>query len=271
MKRKSFLALFTSSILLTLSIPAHLNAASNVYELTEGIYQENRTLVPVRFVSEKLGAEVTWNKQNKMIEIRKENTEIKLVLGAKVATVNQENLELDTASFSSFGTTYVPARFVSQSLGADVSWNKQTNQVKILSEGKQILVNLKQATSTINPIQKISVNNQNMLINKLNEATDISSIKQVRTHFRGHFTDQFINTLIRDKGLKYETIPASSSSYVEYTGSKTARLVQSKDMGLNEVTNSTETLFRNILLVYTNGSWKVNQVNSFISSSPLNP
>ncbi len=270
MKKKSLLALFASSILLALSPPSNLSATSDAYELTEGIYQDNRTLVPVRFVSEKLGAEVTWNKENKRIEIKKEDTEISLVLGSKVATVNQENLELDTASFSNFGITYVPARFVSQSLGANVSWNKQANQVKILSEGKQILVNLKQAPSTINPIQKISLNTQNLLINKLNEATDLSSIKQVRTHFRGHFTDQLINTLIQDKGLKHEAIPASSSFYIEYTGLKTARLVQSKDMGLNEATNSMEILFRNIFLVYTNGSWKVNQANSFISSNPLN-
>lgn len=82
-----------------------------------------RTLVPVRFVSEALGATVTWDGKKKEVGINGMTKDIKLVIGQTEALVGGEKIELDTEPIITKKRTFVPLRFVSEALGAKVDYN----------------------------------------------------------------------------------------------------------------------------------------------------
>lgn len=103
--------------------------------LEEPVYIiEGRTLVPVRYIFEPLGLEVTWDAENFIASGIKEGLDIKMPIGSTEATVNGEVIELDVAARIINSRTYVPIRFVAESTGAEVGWDQETYTVSILSK-----------------------------------------------------------------------------------------------------------------------------------------
>ncbi len=84
-----------------------------------GIVQ-NRTLIPVRFVSEALGAKVDWDGINRVVTITQPGKVIKLAIDQVDVTVNGQAIALDVPAKIYFDRTFVPLRFVSEALG--VGW-----------------------------------------------------------------------------------------------------------------------------------------------------
>lgn len=93
----------------------------------------NRTMVPARVVFESLDAEVEWNEKKRQVTITSGETIIILNIGAKRATVNGKRETLDTAPVILHDRTFIPIRFVSETLGYDVSWNDTAKSVSITS------------------------------------------------------------------------------------------------------------------------------------------
>ncbi|MGO4499238.1 copper amine oxidase N-terminal domain-containing protein [Paenibacillus sp. 2RAB27] len=92
------------------------------------------TMVPVRFVSEQLGAEVGWNGDLRQVTITDFLTgkTLLLTLDSKNATVNGSAApELESAATLSDNSTFVPIRFIAEQLGCVVSFNNETRVVTI--------------------------------------------------------------------------------------------------------------------------------------------
>ena len=92
-----------------------------------------RTLVPIRFISEAFGASVDWNNSTREATIKLLNNTIVLKVDSTTATVNGYTVYLDAPAtiIKQTGRTVVPIRFVSDSLGADVTWNSTNKSVTI--------------------------------------------------------------------------------------------------------------------------------------------
>jgi hypothetical protein len=95
------------------------------------IDDNGRTQVPVRFVSEALGAEVSWEGSTKTVTISQGDKEIKIVIGKKDYTINGEKNLMDTEALLKEDRTFVPVRFVSEGLGARVDWDSAVRTVYI--------------------------------------------------------------------------------------------------------------------------------------------
>lgn len=91
----------------------------------------DRTMLPIRFVAEAMGATVLWDDETRTVTVTLGNITVTLVVGESVATVNGEEKELDSPSFIENDRTYLPVRFVMEALGLDVSWDEITRQVTI--------------------------------------------------------------------------------------------------------------------------------------------
>ena len=91
----------------------------------------DRTMLPIRFIAEALGAKVDWIEESQTVKITAENIDISLVIGEDFATVNGEKIDLDSPSFIENDRTYLPIRFVSEKLGADVKWDDATQTITI--------------------------------------------------------------------------------------------------------------------------------------------
>jgi len=95
------------------------------------IVQQGRTLVPLRAIFQALGAAVTWDQNTQTISASKGNTQISLKPGESVANKNGTKVKLEVPATIVDGRTMVPVRFVSESLGAQVSWDESTRSVNI--------------------------------------------------------------------------------------------------------------------------------------------
>ncbi|MNJ32627.1 Protease inhibitor precursor [compost metagenome] len=95
--------------------------------------KSNRVQVPVRFVSEALGAEVRWNSQSKQVTVKMGEDTTVLTLGKKAFTVNGQTKQMDTVAQEKQNRTFVPLRFVSEALGAKVIWHSDLYSVEILT------------------------------------------------------------------------------------------------------------------------------------------
>jgi uncharacterized repeat protein (TIGR02543 family) len=92
-------------------------------DTTPVINADSRTLVPVRFVSEALGAQVDWNANDRTVTITQGDTVIVMTIGSTTYTVNGQEQTMDTTPIiNADNRTMVPVRFVSQALGATVDY-----------------------------------------------------------------------------------------------------------------------------------------------------
>jgi hypothetical protein len=87
------------------------------------IISKSSTMVPLRFVSEILGARVDWSAGLQIITITLGQRVIQLQIGSLMALVDMDVVTLTAAPMLSQGRTLVPLRFVSESLGATVTWD----------------------------------------------------------------------------------------------------------------------------------------------------
>ncbi|WP_159081751.1 copper amine oxidase N-terminal domain-containing protein [Paenibacillus sp. CAA11] len=90
-----------------------------------------RVQVPIRFISEALGAKVDWSAKQKKVTISQSPKVVTLTIGNKVFYINGTSSKMDTSAMAKGSRTFVPLRFVSQALGAQVNWNKKINTVEI--------------------------------------------------------------------------------------------------------------------------------------------
>lgn len=87
------------------------------------INKKNISFVPLRYLAERLDAEVKWVQKTKQITIIDDVTGGKVILnvGSNKAKVNGKVMNLPEAPFiDKDGTTYIPLRFIAESLGATV-------------------------------------------------------------------------------------------------------------------------------------------------------
>lgn len=95
-------------------------------------YIENdRTMVPLRFISETFGADVEWIPETRTIEIALEDTKITMQLDNTDYRINGETKSMDTAPVIREDRTFVPIRFVSEALEKAVYWNGSTGVVVV--------------------------------------------------------------------------------------------------------------------------------------------
>ncbi|WP_410770433.1 copper amine oxidase N-terminal domain-containing protein [Fontibacillus sp. BL9] len=96
--------------------------------------KNQRVQVPVRFVSEALGADVDWKSATKTVTVVLNSDSIILTLDKKAYTVNGQKKQMDTAALRKESRTFVPLRFVSEGLGATVEWDAAINTVLITTD-----------------------------------------------------------------------------------------------------------------------------------------
>lgn len=90
-------------------------------------------LVPIRFVSEALGAFVDWENETRTAVIKQGNDEIRYTVYQPMAYLNGEMMVMDTYGILKDCRTMVPIRFISELLGCAVVWDENTSTVVITS------------------------------------------------------------------------------------------------------------------------------------------
>ena len=137
------------SILLSMSVVAFAENTDKVTVTLDGaeiifpdaqpfVDSRDRTLVPIRFVSEAMGAQVDWENDTQTVVIQKEKDNIRYAIGQPIAYLNGEMLVFDSFGILKEDRTFVPLRFIAEMLSCDVDWQQETQTVVITSPGEAV-------------------------------------------------------------------------------------------------------------------------------------
>ena len=127
----------TRIIKLTISKSAyHVNNQLKTMD-TAPVIRENRTLLPIRYVAEAIGATVNWNNSERKVTVSLEGKVIELWIGKNTARVDGQYVLIDSANLKvtpviiSPGRTMLPLRFITENLGAKVDWDEDKKEVTV--------------------------------------------------------------------------------------------------------------------------------------------
>lgn len=149
MKKLSKLLLLISVFILGISVSVF--AKEDLYLVVDGqkvetdaacFIEKDRTLVPIRFISEALGSKVYWDNEAKKVTItsQDESQKIDLFINSVNAKINENNeikdVTLDVPAKIVNSRTFVPVRFISETLGVEVNWDND-NKVVIIGDIKK--------------------------------------------------------------------------------------------------------------------------------------
>jgi len=102
------------------------------------VFAGNSLLVPLRVISESLGAQVDWDGATQVVTVRQYGHVVVLRVGKSTAAVDGKEITLDVPARLVNDRTMVPLRFVSEALGAQVSWDAKTNTATVSMPVAQI-------------------------------------------------------------------------------------------------------------------------------------
>ena len=138
---KKFLFMFLAVLIITLFVPiSSIAQDSDICIKVNGeivnfdvkpFIENNKTYIPVRGVFEKLGAKVIWKDIPKEIIIWKGRTVVSLKANNMWTVINDKAVEAGATPKIVNGRAFVPVRFVSETLGATVTWDQQTRTIDI--------------------------------------------------------------------------------------------------------------------------------------------
>lgn len=98
---------------------------------TPPVIKHGRTLIPVRAVSEAMGATVEWNDEEKIATITKDEIVIKFNLAENKVYVGEAEVALDVPAEVMNNRTMVPLRFIAEQLGLNVEWDEELGTIEI--------------------------------------------------------------------------------------------------------------------------------------------
>lgn len=113
------------------------------------VIKNGRTLVPVRGLTEGLGAKVSWDQQTQKVTIAYQGKTILLQLGKQTALVNGKTVALDAPVEILDSRVLVPVRFIAESLGLSVVWHPENESIVLAK--KTVTPAVTPATTTTKP------------------------------------------------------------------------------------------------------------------------
>ncbi len=92
-------------------------------DVTAPMIINNKTMVPVRFLAESIGAEVKWNDESKTVQIAKEGfSRIQLTLNSNLMRVEKKQVTLQSPATEIDNRIYVPLRDIVEALDIGCYW-----------------------------------------------------------------------------------------------------------------------------------------------------
>ena len=124
---------------------------SRFYPEDPVIVEDGRTYIPVRFISEHMGAAVTWHQDTQTVEVNSEHGD-ELVFGVDQVFLqwNGKDVLLDAIPVVRNGRMYLPARHVGEFLHMRVNWDDEQN---VLTLSPQPLYEVKEG-DTVQSVSK---------------------------------------------------------------------------------------------------------------------
>lgn len=112
---------------------AFFNGEETKLDMGVPMIRDGRTMLPVRFVTEKLGAKVNWIEEEKLVDIMYEGTNVKFYIDNSQYMIGEQRLQFDTVPIIIGDRTYIPARALAEAVDKNIYWNEE-NRIVVISE-----------------------------------------------------------------------------------------------------------------------------------------
>lgn len=96
--------------------------------------RDGRTMIPIRALAEKLGADVGWNAAARQVTLTRAGVTTVMTVGSKTAYVDGKVMEMDVAPYITGGRTLIPARYVAEFFGQKVAWDGEKRRVDVTED-----------------------------------------------------------------------------------------------------------------------------------------
>lgn len=90
---------------------------------------ENTTMVPLRGVVDRFGAEIAWDNTSSTAIIKMGNNIVTVQVNTTIATINGNEKTLTVPPINKNGRVLIPLRFISEGLGLEVNWDDLTRSI----------------------------------------------------------------------------------------------------------------------------------------------
>lgn len=97
----------------------------------DAVIMNDRTMVPLRVISENMGAEVSWDGDTKRVYIKSRGSEIIAEIDNKILQKDGQEIELEAPPVILNDRTMVPVRAIGEGIGALIEWDGDCNTVII--------------------------------------------------------------------------------------------------------------------------------------------
>ena len=98
--------------------------------------KEERTLVPLRLISENLGIKVDWDNTNRQVVLKKSSGDILLPIQKDYYLVNGQRVPTEISGEIKNDRTFVPVRLIAELFDRNVGWDNNTKTVLINDTGQ---------------------------------------------------------------------------------------------------------------------------------------
>lgn len=170
------------------------------------VLQDGRTLVPLRAIFETLGATVDWENDTRTVTGTLGDKIIILQINNKIATVNGNIVVLDVPGQLINGRTFIPVRFIAESLDAKVDWNPNSKTVIIVSNTAAKYPPTYTVTRVVDgDTIKINYNSKEESVRLIGIDTPESVHPDAsRNVFNGEIASNYTKTLLEGKDIELE-------------------------------------------------------------------
>ena len=94
----------------------------------------DRTMVPLRAIFEKLGCDIQWIDETQTVIAKRNGRTVTVTIGSNDATITGDPVYVDQPPVLIDGRTLVPLRFVSEAFGCKVEWEDATQTVFMVAD-----------------------------------------------------------------------------------------------------------------------------------------
>lgn len=137
--KKISTAIVLSSVLIAPVFAQGINIVinNNKVETPDAPYiKEERTLVPLRLISENLGIKVEWDNVNRQVVLKKSSGDVILPIQKDYYLVNGQKVPTEISGEIKNDRTFVPVRLIAELFDRNVGWDNNTKTVLINDKGQ---------------------------------------------------------------------------------------------------------------------------------------
>jgi hypothetical protein len=114
----------------SLDILVYVNG-SLLYSDPPSYIENGHTLVPAKQFMNAMGLGSTYSNNGNQLTISLLGSTINLAIDSETATVNGQDIQLESAPTTKNGSVYVPLRFIADSIGAIVNWDNKLRSIEV--------------------------------------------------------------------------------------------------------------------------------------------